>query len=289
MNKLKVLDLFSGIGGFSLGLERTGGFETVAFCEIEEFPRKVLKKHWPKVPIYHDVRELTADVLRRDGIAVDVITGGFPCQDLSLAGKQGGMGAGTRSGLWSEIDRLVGELRPQFVVVENVANLLSGPSSKPGGWFGRVLGDLAERGYDAQWENIPAASMGAPHVRERVWLVAYPSEERQSEEGEFRHRELAQWFPRSGETVVPANARQEREQGCKPQEVSGFSAFSWCKDVRRAEDLRGRPDLPPPLFRGSRDGIPNWVDRIGACGNAVIPQIPEMIGRAILEALEIAA
>ena len=106
MTKLKVLDLFSGIGGFSLGLERTGGFETVAFCEIEEFPRRVLAKHWPGVPCYHDVRELTADRLHKDGIAVDVITGGFPCQDLSLAGKQGGMGEGTRSGLWSEIDRL---------------------------------------------------------------------------------------------------------------------------------------------------------------------------------------
>jgi DNA (cytosine-5)-methyltransferase 1 len=83
MKKLRVLDLFSGIGGFSLGLERTGGFETVALCEIEEYPRRVLQKHWPKVPIYHDVRELTADTLRRDGIAVDVICGGFPCQDLS--------------------------------------------------------------------------------------------------------------------------------------------------------------------------------------------------------------
>ena len=88
MEKLKVIDLFSGIGGFSLGLERTGGFETVAFCEIEEFPRRVLAKHWPKVPCYNDVRELTAETLRRDGIAVDVITGGFPCQDLSVAGSQ---------------------------------------------------------------------------------------------------------------------------------------------------------------------------------------------------------
>lgn len=88
MKKLRVLDLFSGIGGFSLGLERAGGFETVAFCEIEEYPRKVLEKHWPGVPIYEDVRTLTASTLARDGIAVDVICGGFPCQDISFAGRR---------------------------------------------------------------------------------------------------------------------------------------------------------------------------------------------------------
>jgi DNA (cytosine-5)-methyltransferase 1 len=123
MNKLRVLDLFSGIGGFSIGLERTGGFETVAFCEIEPFPRRVLAKHWPGVPCYHDVRELTAERLAADGIGVDAICGGFPCQDISLAGKGAGMD-GERSGLWSEYARLIGELRPRYVIVENVAALL---------------------------------------------------------------------------------------------------------------------------------------------------------------------
>ena len=151
MRKLRVLDLFSGIGGFSLGLEWTGGFETVAFCEIEEFPRAILAKHWPEVPCYDDVRSLTADRLRTDGIVpIEVITGGFPCQDISTAGRQEGLGEGTRSGLWSEIDRLIGELRPRYVILENVANLLRGPSERPGAWFGRVLGDLAGRGYDAE-------------------------------------------------------------------------------------------------------------------------------------------
>jgi len=124
--KLKVLDLFSGIGGFSLGLERTGGFETVAFCEIEPFPRRVLAKHWPEVPCYEDVRELTGARLAADGIArIDVLTGGFPCQDISSSGKQGGISAG-RSGLWSEIVRLLGEIRPDFAIIENVTNLLAG-------------------------------------------------------------------------------------------------------------------------------------------------------------------
>src|SRR5690554_7851105 len=119
MGKLKVLDLFSGIGGFSLGLERTGGFETVAFCEIEPFPRRVLAKHWPEVPCYDDVRELTAARLAADGISVDVICGGFPCQDISSSGAKAGL-EGKRSGLWIEYCRLIGELRPAYTVVENV-------------------------------------------------------------------------------------------------------------------------------------------------------------------------
>jgi DNA (cytosine-5)-methyltransferase 1 len=284
MNKLRVLDLFAGIGGFSLGLERTGGFETVAFCEIDPFPRKVLAKHWPEVPQYEDVRTLTAAQLAADGITVDVITGGFPCQDISTAGKQAGIGEGTRSGLWSEIVRLIGELRPRYVIVENVANLLTGPSEQRGGWFGSVLGDLAECGYDAEWENIPAAAMGAPHLRERAWVIAYPAQERQSKARKFQHRNIAQWLPRSGQAAVSSDDRQERTERFKPQEVSGFGAFSWCQNVRRVEDMRGRPDIPTPLFRGSRDGVPNWVDRVGACGNAVVPQIPELIGNAILQA-----
>lgn len=297
VEKLKVLDLFSGIGGFSLGLERTGGFETVAFCEIEEFPRRVLAKHWPKVPCYNDVRTLTADVLHRDGISVDVITGGFPCQDISVAGKQSGMGKETRSGLWSEIDRLIGDFRPSYVIVENVSNLLSGPSIKPGGWFGRVLGDLARRGYDAEWENIPAGTMGAPHRRERIWIVAYPKQKRSSvassvqcsesdphnENGVCTERPKQFGDASNGNSSVFAHIGKAGAKRFISEKVSGISAFSWCQNVRRVEDLRGRSDIPTPLFRGSRDGVPNWVDRVGACGNAVIPQIPELIGRAILE------
>jgi DNA (cytosine-5)-methyltransferase 1 len=119
MKKLRVLDLFSGIGGFSLGLERTGGFETVAFCEIDPFCQKVLKKHWPNVPIYNDVRTLDYDG------PVDVITGGFPCQDLSAAGNKAGI-QGERSGLYQYMLSLVGKYKPQWVIFENVSALLSG-------------------------------------------------------------------------------------------------------------------------------------------------------------------
>jgi DNA (cytosine-5)-methyltransferase 1 len=161
---MRLLDLFSGIGGFSLGLERAG-FRTVAFCEIEPYPRAVLAKHWPGVPIYDDIRTLSADTLRRDGIAVDAICGGFPCQDLSFAGKRAGI-EGARSGLWSEYARLIGEIRPRVAIMENVPGLLSAG-------HGRVLGDLAALGYDAVWDCIPASALGAPHRRDRVWIAAY--------------------------------------------------------------------------------------------------------------------
>src|SRR6516164_741255 len=119
---MNVLDLFSGIGGFSLGLERAG-MRTVAFCEIEPYCRAVLAKHWPGVPCYDDVETLTADRLRADGISVDVICGGFPCQNISIAGKGEGI-AGRRSGLWKEFARIISEVRPRYVIVENVAALL---------------------------------------------------------------------------------------------------------------------------------------------------------------------
>lgn len=266
MTKLRVLDLFSGIGGFSLGLERTGGFETVAFCEIEEFPRKVLAKHWPGVPCYHDVRELTADTLARDGIAVDVITGGFPCQDLSVAGKLSGIQRGTRSGLFSEIVRLVGDLRPRYIILENVANLLGGPSEQRGGWFGYVLGSLAECGYDAEWQNIPASAVGRDQARERVWIIAY------------RHQ-IGRGGPGQSPELFDDFYRQA--EGTAPAPIEGWEAL--VGRLRALVESRVRGTCASGSGRGSH-GVPDRLDRIAACGNAVVPQIPEMIGRAILQA-----
>ena len=159
---LKVLDLFSGIGGFSLGLERTGGFETVAFCEIEPFPRRVLAKHWPKVPCYDDVRTLTGARLAADGIFPDCIVGGFPCQASSMTGPEG-----ERSGLWRQFRRLIGEVRPRVVVVENVPALVDRGLST-------LLGDLTELGYDAEWRVVRASDVGCCHQRARLFVAAYP-------------------------------------------------------------------------------------------------------------------
>jgi len=165
---MHVLDLFSGIGGFSLGLERAG-MRTVAFCEIDPFARAVLAKHWPQVPCYDDVQTLTRDRLCADGVVrPDIICGGFPCQDISGAGKGAGL-AGDRSGLWSEFARLIGEMRPRYAIIENVALLRSRG-------LDQVLGALDALGYDAEWHCIPASAIGAPHHRDRVWIVAYAND-----------------------------------------------------------------------------------------------------------------
>jgi DNA (cytosine-5)-methyltransferase 1 len=251
VEKLKVLDLFSGIGGFSIGLERTGGFETVAFCEIEEFPRRVLAKHWPKVPCYHDVKQLTANTLARDGIAVDVITGGFPCQDLSVAGKQIGI-EGPRSGLWRELVRLIGEIRPSFAVLENVTGLLNRGLDV-------VLGALAQIGYDAEWHCIRACRFGLPHIRDRIWIIAYPAGQRWA--GVLRD-------------IFQFGIEPPKEGAAIALDTQNFFDAGQC----------GRQGLgEPPFFRGN-DGVSNRVDRLKSIGNAVVPQIPELIGRAILDA-----
>ena len=162
---VRVLDLFSGIGGFSLGLERAG-METVAFCEIEAYPRKVLAKHWPDVPIYDDVRTLTKERLDKDGIgSVDVICGGFPCQDISIAGKNAGI-EGEKSGLWKEFRRVIDETRPKYTIIENVSALL-------GRGLNVLLSDLSKIGYDATWTTYDTKYFGKPQRRRRVYIVAF--------------------------------------------------------------------------------------------------------------------
>ena len=239
MTKLRVLDLFSGIGGFSLGLERTGGFETVAFCEIERFPRRVLAKHWPGVPCYEDVT--TADFTSIG--PVDLVTGGFPCQDLSLAGKGAGL-AGERSGLYWHILRTVCMVGRPKLLLENVAALLNRG-------MGAVLGSLAQIGYDTEWHCIPASYVGAWHKRDRVWIFAYPNE-----------------IGCEGKPAQPLEWQREVSR----------------QSLRSFEGWPGRSNLPASRFCRATDGVSGRVDRVSALGNAVVPAIPELIGRAILEA-----
>jgi len=235
---MRVLDLFSGIGGFSLGLERTGGFETVAFCEIEEFPRKVLAKHWPDVPIYGDI---TSDDFGSIG-PVDMVTAGFPCQNVSLAGKGAGI-SGDRSRLFWHILRTVRMVGRPKLLLENVAALLNRG-------MGTVLGALAQIGYDTEWHCIPASYIGARSLRDRVWIMAYP--ERNSLQG--------------GEVIAPAWREESREE-----QLAGLvQPCAW-------------PTIPESRNRGAGDGIPNRIHRNKSIGNAVVPQIPELIGKAILK------
>lgn len=230
---LKVLDIFSGIGGHALGLHRAGGFETIAFCEIDPFARLVLKKHWPETPVYEDVCTLTRERLAADGLAgVDVICGSFPCQDISLAGKGAGID-GERSGLWREQARLVRELRPRYVIIENDHGLLHRG-------LGRVLGDLASIGYDAEWGRVSACAMGFPHMRKRLWILAYPS-------------------------------------GRRGEQCGGIEFAQGSDSARNIHQRFGKPE---PIRVAH--GVSRRMDRNRVLGNAVIPQIPQMIGEAIL-------
>jgi DNA (cytosine-5)-methyltransferase 1 len=300
---MRVLDLFSGIGGFSLGLERAG-MTTVAFCEIEPFCRAVLRKHWPEVPIYEDIRTLSADVLERDGIAVDAICGGFPCQDLSHAGKRAGL-EGERSGLWGEYRRLIGELRPRFVIVENVPGLLSLG-------MGTVLGDISALGYNAVWDCVPASAVGAPHRRDRVWIVAFAPgarlQERDRTGASAAGQPLSEPERGSGlqhDVADTDNARLERRQRASLSEragerVAGASGASIRNPSseglsdgteRAMGQSRAQPEpkwsdwwvVEPDVGRVA-NGVPARVHRLKALGNAVVPQVVEIIGRAIMQA-----
>ena len=315
---LRVLDLFSGIGGFSLGLERAG-MKTVAFCEVSPVCRHLLAHHWPEVPCYDDIRTLTADRLAADGIAVDAICGGFPCQDISFAGKGAGL-AGERSGLWREYARLIGELRPAVVVVENVSALLSRG-------LGDVLGDLATLWYDAEWDCIRASDVGAPHRRNRLWLVAYARGEQHEGFGDAFRRALTAGLlsanldacfpgrtdheagalgadadrPRSyrAEVYQLGDAQLRDKQECLTGSVGEDVAHADSERLQERDpstftsgaDLTcGRPYaerrewLSEPNVGRVAHGISARVDRLHGLGNAVVPQIPEILGRAILQA-----
>jgi DNA (cytosine-5)-methyltransferase 1 len=309
---VKVLDLFSGIGGFSLGLERAG-FETVAFCEQDQYCRAVLRQHWPDVPAWTDIKCLCATDLAAGGIFPDVICGGFPCQDISLAGKGAGL-AGERSGLWREYARLIGEIRPRYVIVENVSALLSRG-------LGAVLGDLAEIGYDAEWHCIPAAYVGAPHRRDRVWIIAYPG-------GDVVRLESGRRSGASGagaaQPGVDGAERSVADADRRRLESIGVEEYSFLErasrglvDGRSETGRRDGADVPDPVGErlegldegrsaaratdGSGDGrhsgwwavepdvgrvahgVPSRVDRLRSLGNSLVPAIAEMIGRAIME------
>jgi len=226
--------LFAGIGGFDLGLERAG-MSCKWQVEIDDYATKVLEKHWPDVTRYRDIREVT------ELEPVDLICGGFPCQDLSYAGKGAGI-TGERSGLWKEYARIIRLVRPRFVLVENVPALL-------GRGMGVVLGDLAACGYDAEWDCIPAAAVGAPHQRDRAWIVAYPSENGQ-------HKSCLGVRFLSEKPIV-----QSRCWGEWPVAASRFQR----------------------VVNGT-SGVLDADERLGACGNAVVPQVVEWIGRRIVEA-----
>lgn len=261
----RVLDLFSGIGGFTLGLERAGGFETVAFCESNEFCRQALARHWPEVPIFEDVRRLSANRLDRHGIRPDVIAGGFPCVDLSRAGTRSGL-RGEASGLWREFARIISEVRPRLVLVENVSDNLDGSL---GPWFGDVLGDLASLGYGAEWHCIQAADAGAPHIRDRVWIVAHAEEQRFQEGGKSVARST-EW-PDGASDCQPEQGSIARRAG-----QSGMGLLAHGISDRLAGDWPTDDGIARTAL-----GVTDCHRKLAALGNSLVPAIPEIIGRTI--------
>jgi len=284
MKKLKVLDLFSGIGGFSLGLERTGGFETVAFCEIDDEAEKVLDKHWPHIPVYKDVTNLDGIRFKRKNFGeVDVICGGFPCQDISVAGKGEGLD-GKRSGLWSEYKRLIKEVKPRYAIIENVANLRSKGLSA-------VLQDLREIGYDAEWHIISARSVGAVHLRERIWIIAYPNglELREQSGGRIRpHWKGKTLFGKPCENESGSTTNTDDLRLWKPFTSEKEKQVWWSEATSSFGDVFGQITKIEPTVCGGNDGFSARVDRprrqrIKQLGNSIVPQIAQIIGQSILD------
>jgi DNA (cytosine-5)-methyltransferase 1 len=239
--------LFAGIGGLDLGFERAG-----MICkwqvEIDQYARRILAKHWPNVRRWDDVRTWT----QPDTEYVDVIAGGFPCQDISNAGKQAGI-KGERSGLFFELMRVVRQVGPRFIILENVSALLHRGMDS-------VLSELAESGFDAEWACIPASFVGAPHKRERVFIVAYATGKR--------------FNPLWDEARKPT-------QAIASQQVRR----TWGSDFRRGDS--GRLRLCSNSFdERMGDGFPSGVDRsrLRGLGNAVVPQVAEWIGRQLVAA-----
>ena len=279
---MKILDTFAGIGGFSYAAEKLiGGFETTQFIEIDPFCQKVLKKHWPHVPIHDDIRTFTAKPRE-----YQVITGGFPCQDISVAGLQKGITEETRSGLFFELMRVIRMVRPQYVVLENVAAILNRG-------LDIVLKELSEAGYDAEWSVIPASSVGACHKRSRWWLVAYtdnnglPSTEKCGFNAEASDR------TQKGQNQSCQSERSSEPSSSRAIQSSTEFTNSYSKGMERRkftinEKLQktgftwqsNTPHLSPEwrkyvsksvLCRGD-DGLRNRVDRLRSLGNSVVPQ-----------------
>ena len=249
---MTVGSLFSGIGGFELGLERTGGFKTAWQCEKDEFCLKVLEKHWPEVKRFTDIKRMGVD---EETPRVDVICGGFPCQDISCAGKGAGIHA-ERSGLWWEMLRIIRMVRPRYVLVENVAALLNRGLDE-------VLGSLAESGYDAEWQVISANFVGSQQLRKRLYLVAYsaiPGTIRKSTGDERSQGDIS-----VRGRVFGGNREMAGKKGSKTQRYT-------------------EPWATEPNIRRVADGIPNQLDRLRALGNAIVPQCAEFVGRCVLAA-----
>ncbi len=305
---MTVGSLFAGIGGMELGLERAG-MTTKWQVELDPYARKVLAKHWPDVRRHDDITTFPPKDWTEDELRCDLICGGFPCQDISYAGKGAGL-AGERSGLFYEAIRVVREVGPRYVLLENVAALLTRG-------LDAVLGTLASLGFDAEWHCIPAAAVGAPHIRDRVFVLAYAQCERVRVQGcgadagtqarvQKEARERQRVRPNTGAICCDVADTQVRGRDVSPiAEAQGdpsipgqvrpqttISTGRSCRDVADADRQQAFGPAKPRAERHSwltepdvgrvAHGVPKRVDRLRCLGNAVVPQVAEWIGRRIM-------
>ena len=210
---LRMIDTFSGIGGFSLAARWLGGFQTVQFVEWNPYCQQILAHQFPDIPIHDDITTFNPQPY-----SADVVCGGFPCQDISLAGKQAGIKEGTRSGLFYELMRVVCMVRPQYVVLENVSAIISNG-------LGTVLGELAEAGFDAEWACIPASAVGACHRRDRWWLIAYPTGQQRNDLRIAWPSKQAEPQPRNGAWSDASDSNNQRQQEQQPSSIASQSGW----------------------------------------------------------------
>lgn len=281
-----MLDLFSGIGGFALSASWVwkDDLDIVGFCEIDKYCQKVLKKNFPGVPIYKDITKLDTKNFKD----IDLITGGFPCQDISIAGKGKGLideetGEQTRSGLWTEMYRIISDIRPRYAVIENVPML-----TLRGGT--RVIADLAQIGYDSEWQIVGANQVGAWHIRKRIWIVSYSGRKYGERKKNLSKYEIKDRSKNAFESKRSIKCNRKRTFG-RTKNVSNSNRKRRCgrqtnwKNAENARQFRRSPkhgywNAEPKLGRVA-NGIPNRVDRLKGLGNAIVPQVAYEIFKRI--------
>lgn len=281
INMIKIGSLFSGIGGFELGLERAiPNSQTIWHVEQNKYCQRILTKHWPEAKIYDDVSEVGKHNLEN----VDIICGGFPCQNISTAGNKEGI-YGKKSSLWWQMQRIIGELRPRVAVLENVPNLITLGLSE-------VLGSLAKIGYDAEWTVISAEQFGACHRRRRIFIVAYPGQTTDSNKNGCRQTH-DRWIGETSDLSRGSEGIQQGRQKTTPNTYRKYSQSEW--ETVRLESKNKTTDNPfygsghaywtktpaPPPICNMDDGIPFRLAKLRALGNAIVPQCSEWIGQRI--------
>lgn len=281
---IKVGSLFSGIGGMEIGLSRAiPNAVPVWFCEKEDYPRSILRKHWPGVPIYDNVKNINKSNVE----SIDILTGGFPCQSISLCGNMRGLQDDEKSGLWREMWRIIRDLRPRIVIMENVANVIHLGGTD-------VVGSLAEIGYCVEWEIVSAEQMGAPHLRRRWFAVAYPDgvglQKARTEfktTGSIKHRKLDTFDSKSFGIVTDPDgvgSVKTLHKGVTSFDRSGSDILRRGPsfDTKNENYWTQNPNPKPTICRLD-DGIPDRVARLKALGNAIVPACSEYVGRCVVQ------